>query len=737
MAGQRRKDRPAAARSTAPAAPRRAAAGGRPREARAHWVVLVFTLLVAAAALLLDGYARHTVGDAGTVSASADPASCTPAPPEIRDGGPVIRNAPGDTQSAAMPAKTVALTFDDGPDPTWTPRILDVLARHGAKATFFMIGAEAAEHPDLVRRVHDAGHEIGSHTYTHADVGALPAWRTDLELSLTRNAIAGAAGVQVRLMRPPYSSSPSAFCGATWDAVRRIGADGYLVVAADLDSKDWARPGVDSIVGASTPHGGRGAVVMFHDGGGDRAQTVDGLDRLLTTLQKDGYRFTTVSDGLGLPREEQAGTAAVWRGRALIWAQRGAHWFVVAMTWILTAAGVITVLRLVVMLIAARVHVRRVRRTRRRGERPPAVWDPVSVIVPAYNEAAGIEATLRSLVASTHPNVEIIVVDDGSTDETADIAESLGLPGVTVIRQQNGGKASALNTGIAWSTHELIVMIDGDTVFEPDAVHRLVQPFADPAVGAVSGNTKVGNRRGVLGRWQHLEYVIGFNLDRRMFDVLKCMPTVPGAIGAFRREALAGVGGVSEDTLAEDTDLTMALCRSGWRVVYEETALAWTEAPESLRQLWRQRYRWCYGTLQAMWKHRRAVVERGAAGHLGRRGLPYLFLFQVMMPLLAPVVDVFALYGLVFLGLGQTLAIWSAFLVAQLLTALYALHLDHEKPGPLWTLPLQQFVYRQLMYLVVIQSVVTAVLGNRVRWQRMKRTGTAGEQLARSGGAAV
>ncbi|MEU8135566.1 bifunctional polysaccharide deacetylase/glycosyltransferase family 2 protein [Streptodolium elevatio] len=699
----------------------------RRREARAHWVLLAFVLLVVACALLLEGFTRHAVGRSGT---SAESASCVPAPDTVRAGGPVIRIDGERTESAALPAKTVALTFDDGPDPTWTPRVLEVLARHGAKGTFFMVGADAAAHPDVVRDVRDAGHEIGSHTYTHAALGDVPPWRADLELSLTRNVLAGAAGVQVRLLRPPYSSVPAALCGGTWEAVRRAGQDGYLTVATDLDSKDWTRPGADAIAAAATPRDGRGAVIMFHDGGGDRAQTVEGLDLLLANLEGQGYRFTTISAGLGLPPEPQAAGRAKVSGIALIWAQRGAHQFTVAMAWVLTVAGALTVLRLLVLVVLARVHVRRVRRAKRRRNRLPEVWDPVSVIVPAYNEAAGIEATVRSLVASTHPDVEILVVDDGSDDGTADIVAALGLPGVVVIRKPNGGKASALNVGIARARHELIVMIDGDTVFEPDAVHRLVQPFADPAVGAVSGNTKVGNRRRILGRWQHLEYVIGFNLDRRMFDVLQCMPTVPGAIGGFRRTALTGVGGVSEDTLAEDTDLTMALCRTGWRVVYEETALAWTEAPESLRQLWRQRYRWCYGTLQAMWKHRRAVLERGPAGHLGRRGLPYLFLFQVLLPLLAPVVDVFALYGIAFLDPWRTLYIWTAFLLAQVLTAVYALRLDREKLGPIWTLPLQQFVYRQLMYLVVIQSVVTAVLGSRLRWHRMHRTGSATDQLA-------
>ena len=136
----------------------------------------------------------------------------------------------------------------------------------------------------------------------------------------------------------------------------------------------------------------------------------------------------------------------------------------------------------------------------------------------------------------------MIVVDDGSTDGTADIVERLGLPGVRVIRQRNAGKPAALNTGIRYARADLLVLVDGDTVFQPDTIHRLVQPFADPRVGAVSGNTKVANRRRLLGRWQHLEYVIGFNLDRRMYAVLRCMPTIPGAVGAFRRGGAAGRG---------------------------------------------------------------------------------------------------------------------------------------------------------------------------------------------------
>ena len=205
-----------------------------------------------------------------------------------------------------------------------------------------------------------------------------------------------------------------------------------------------------------------------------------------------------------------------------------------------------------------------------------------------------------------------------------------------------------------------------------------------------------------------------------MYDVLRCMPTVPGAVGAFRRQALDDVGGVGDDTLAEDTDLTMALNRAGWRVVYEERARAWTEAPASLGQLWRQRYRWCYGTMQSMWKHRRAVRERTP---LGLYGLPYLLLFQVLLPLLAPAIDLFALYGLAFLDPVAVAGYWLGFNAFQLALGAYAFRLDREPLGPLWAVPLQQFVYRQLMYLVVIQSVISAAVGVRLRWHKLPRTG--------------
>ncbi|MEU0193065.1 glycosyltransferase [Streptomyces afghaniensis] len=628
-------------------------------------------------------------------------------PDAVAKGGPVIGINRDGIRSGSMPARTVALTFDGGPDPVWTPRLLELLKRNGARATFFVYGAQAARHPELVRRIRAEGHEIGSNTYTGAVLGESSAPRFRSELELTQSALAGATGVRTNLLRMPRTTTPDTLCGREWQAARRASGYGYVLVAADKGARKPAQGIVRQLSQTESAY----------------------LEarRLLKNRAVD--RFTTVSDGLGLVPYTSPSLVERWLGQGLIQVTRLGQAFSTAMVWILGVAGGLGVLRLLLLALFARAHVRRLERFRTGAPWMRDTTGPVTVLVPAYNEEAGIGSTLRSLLDSTHRELQVVVIDDGSSDRTADIAENMGDARVEVVRQPNSGKAAALNTGLAHARYDIVVMVDADTVFEPDAIERIVQPLAHPAVGAVSGNTKVGNRRSLLARWQHLEYVFGFNLDRRMFEVLECMPTVPGAIGAFRRDAVIGVGGVSEDTLAEDTDLTMALWRAGWRVLYEESAVAWTEVPTSVKQLWRQRYRWCYGTLQAMWKHRGALLGTGPAGRFGRRGLTYLALFQVALPLLAPVIDVYALYGVLFRDPWESAAVWFAFLGVQIVCSGYALRLDGEPVRALWSMPFQIVVYRQLMYLVVIQSLVALLLGSRLRWQRMKRSGTAAEQI--------
>ncbi|MET7451220.1 glycosyltransferase [Streptomyces sp. NPDC005574] len=750
----------------------RAAALQKPR------VILALLLLLGlTSVMLLDGYLRAEVGGDERMR---DGAGSSKVPDKILNGGPILTFRGGRATTISVPSRTIALTFDDGPNPTYTPEVLDILAENDVPATFFLVGSMVSRYPGIVKDMVEQGNEVGVHTFTHVDLSYQSTARVRREMEQTQLALAGAAGITTTLFRAPYSSETDAIDNYSWPVYKRLGEDGYTSVFVDTDSDDWKKPGVSKIVNWATPKGTDGAAVLMHDAGGDREQTIAALPEYIRKMKAKGYTFTTVSGVIeaqnasnaraaagaaGAPGTQPSGApngstgsagsgsgnsgvggtagqsaasrlqaahreatgATLYEGKALVAAVAVAEWTVPTLSVGLVVVGVAVMGRFGMMLILARRHHRQ--RNRRRFGWGETVTRPVSVIVPAYNEKECIANTLRSLAQSTHP-IEIIVVDDGSTDGTSEIArdaaDSLGMTNVRVVRQENAGKPAALNNGVRSASHDIVVMMDGDTVFEPDAVHQLVQPFADPEVGAVAGNAKVGNRDTVIGAWQHIEYVMGFNLDRRMYDLLRCMPTIPGAIGAFRRDAVLQVGGMSEDTLAEDTDITIAMHRAGWRVVYQEHAKAWTEAPGSLKQLWSQRYRWSYGTMQALWKHRKSLTDKGPSGRFGRVGMPLVVIFQIVTPVFAPLIDVFTAYSMIFVDFQAALYAWLAVLGVQLFCAAYAFRLDREKYRYLLMMPLQQLAYRQMMYLVLIHSCVTALTGGRLRWQKLKRTGEVG-----------
>ncbi|WP_109005660.1 bifunctional polysaccharide deacetylase/glycosyltransferase family 2 protein [Streptomyces rishiriensis] len=724
-------------------------------------VILALLLLLAlTSVMLLDGYLRAEVGGDQRVRTGA---SSSQVPDDVLDGGPILTFRGGRATTVSVPDKTIALTFDDGPNPTWTPQVLRILREYDVPGTFFLVGSMVSRYPGIVEDMVEQGEEVGIHTFTHVDLSYQSHARVRREMTQTQLALAGAAGITTTLFRAPYSSETDAIDNYSWPVYKELGEDGYTSVFVDTDSDDWKRPGVSKIVEWATPDDGKGASVLFHDAGGERSQTIKALPTYIEKMKAAGYTFTTVSgvlqkqnaaardattgtttgtqgeqpaelpDGAGAVGDRlqaahrEATGVTLYEGKALIAAVTLAEWTVPTLSVGLMVVGVAVMGRFGMMLLLARRHHRQ--RNRRRFSWGATVTRPVSVIVPAYNEKECIANTLESLARSTHP-IEIIVVDDGSTDDTSGIARaaaaSLGMTNVRVIRQENAGKPAALNNGVRNAAHDIVVMMDGDTVFEPEAVHQLVQPFANPEVGAVAGNAKVGNRDTVIGAWQHIEYVMGFNLDRRMYDLLRCMPTIPGAIGAFRRDAVLEVGGMSEDTLAEDTDITIAMHRAGWQVVYQEHAKAWTEAPGSLKQLWSQRYRWSYGTMQALWKHRGSLTDRGPSGRFGRVGMPLVVLFQIVTPVFAPLIDVFTVYSMIFIDFQAALLAWLAVLGVQLSCAAYAFRLDREKYRYLLMMPLQQFAYRQMMYLVLIHSCVTALTGGRLRWQKLKRTGEVG-----------
>ena len=684
----------------------------------AHWLLLGLFVATLILLLLAEGLTVHTTGDSGTPP-PAEPGRTS----ALHTNAALFVAGPGDrlVPREVPVGRRVALTFDDGPDPRWTPAIADELKRLGVPATFFVVGEHVVEHPGVIANLHRDGFELGNHTFSHADLASAGRLR-DLQISLTESAISGAAGVRARFVRPPYSAIARAVDLGQEHAYAEIARHGYVIALANYDAEDWRRPGVDEIVRHATPPGNRGGVILMHDGGGDRSQTAAALGRLVPDLRARGFRFVPLTSLLGTGAAQTdplASKSQRIRGDMLIASLTVARLFTDVVTALLVPIAVLALMRAVALVGLARVHSVRLRR---QPETQGGFQPPVSIVVPAYNEAAGIEQTVRSLAASDYQEFEVVVVDDGSSDGTGTLVDGLGLPRVRVLREPNRGKAEALNIAVAAAKYDLIAAVDADTLFEPGTLAALIRPFADDQVGAVAGNTKVGNRRSLLGLWQHIDYVTGFNLDRRLYDVLGCMPTVPGAVGAFRRGALRQVGGFSSDTLAEDTDVTIALGRRGWKVVYAEDARAFTETPATWSDLWRQRYRWSFGTMQSAWKHRRAVLRR-SEGRIGRIGLPYLVLFQIALPLLAPLIDIFALYGILFLNPLPVIGYWLGFNVLVLAQGAYAFRLDRERSRVLWALPLQTFVYRQLMYLVVLQSVASAIQGLRLRWQHVERSG--------------
>lgn len=656
--------------------------------------------------------------------------------------------------------KVIALTFDDGPDPTYTPQVLDVLREFRVSATFFVIGRNAEQNPDLVRRIFDEGHEIGSHTFNHPNLDTVSDRRIELELNGTQRAIQGITGRTTVLFRPPYNADSEPRSVDDVRALLLASRLGYATVGESIDPQDWRlyqnsdntgprrtpQEVVDAILyQISQPHSGN--AVLLHDGGGDRQTTVAALRVLIPLLEGKGYRFVPVSDLLKTTRDSVMPPLSA-KDRTLVGLDQIGFTTVVTIEWFLRVsflAAIALGLARVLLITPLALWQSRRRPTPANALLPVRPAPTVSIVVAAYNEEKVISRTLRSLLAQDFPIGEIVVVDDGSTDATfLEVATQFTDDGrVVLLRQENSGKAAALNRALSQSRGEIVVSVDADTQLRPDAVGLLVRHFSDARIGAVAGNVKVGNRINLITNWQSLEYITSQNLDRRAYSVLNAISVCPGAIGAWRKSALVEAGGYLGDTLAEDMDLTWRLRRAGWKTVTENGAVAYTEAPDSFRAFFRQRFRWAYGTLQCLWKHRGALCRHGWFGWLT---LPTLWLFQIVFQVLAPLVDLLIVYSATLffaawfsqsrltgdwrpVGDAQQTLITFAFLyglffAVELVSGLMAYLLDREKPWALGWLFLQRLVYRQIMYAVVIKSVLTAIRGLRQGWGKLDRKAT-------------
>ena len=648
----------------------------------------------------------------------------------------------------------VALSFDDGPDPKWTPKILDILDKKNVKGTFLIIGEEALENVGVMKRELREGHELGNHTYTHPDISSISLRQIDLEVKLTERLFASKLGVQPLYFRPPYDVDEEPDTDDQAAPIAEVQRSGYIVIGNKIDTNDWdersrktpaeiAQSVLDQLAVMKTKPQFRGSIILMHDGGGDRSATVAALPVLIDTLRAHGYTFVPVSALMGKTAAEVMPKLTFWQYvRAIPDAIAFSTLAIIGNFIVLVffVGDVLMSARLVLVGIFAIID--RLRRPHRQAS--PGFNPRIAVLIPAYNEEKVIVRTIRSVLHSDYENLRVIVIDDGSSDNTFEVARGayareIAEGRVEVLTKANGGKAAALNYALDRLDEEFYVGIDADTVIAADAITKLIPHFEDHAIGAVAGNAKVGNRVNLWTRWQALEYITSQNFERRALDLFNVVTVVPGAIGAWRTEAVKRAGGYPLNTVAEDADLTMNLLEQRYKVVYEDRALAFTEAPIDARGLMRQRFRWSFGILQAVWKHRMAFVRNKA---MGLFALPNILIFQMLLPLVSPFIDLMFAAGVIhFLvdrhyhpeaasaaSFMKLLAYFLTFLLIDFVTSAVAFSLERRHPankGDGWLLFhiwLQRFAYRQVFSIVLFKTVIRAIDGKPFNWDKLERT---------------
>lgn len=628
----------------------------------------------------------------------------------------------------------IALTFDDGPNPTATSAVLDALQKANVPATFFVVGSAALKAPNLLRRMIDEGHLIGSHTFLHPHLERVQPWQINLELNATQRLIEGQTGRRTRLFRPPYIRGSGPMTAKEAAPFPALAAQGYVIAGSEIVPPDWAGLSAQGIVDYTLNglKNGYGNIILLHDGRSEGMHTVAAIPMLINRLKAEGYQIVSLADLLDTQPEAlmpMSGKTDAAFSSVSFGAISTVFQTLFILFWVFIFAGVA---RAIAYLVLAHNRVTQ-------SPKHTRTLPTVTVVIPAYNESLVIKNCVRNALAADYPDLRVIVVDDGSTDDTLDVLRSVygEHSQVKILTQANQGKWKALNAAYAQMESEIAVCIDADTQISPDAIRHLVAPFADARIGAVAGTVLVGNKHNLLSKLQALEYFVMQNIGRRAHEHINGIVVVPGALGAWRVEAVRDLGLLSNETLTEDTDLTMWMLRGGYRVAYADEATGYTEAPLDVRSLLKQRLRWNIGILQSLWKHRHAFAETRSARLFSFLDLAF---FGFFLPLLAPIVDLMVLIIVAnfviaqmsgalpdFAGLTTTIVLGYVILpLVDLLTTLMAFRFDRrEKLRLIWVVPFQNIFFRQILYLSVYRAVFASITGHLASWDKLKRFGLA------------
>ena len=647
--------------------------------------------------------------------------------------------------------RKIVLTFDDGPDPKYTKEILDTLAYYHVPASFFLVGYQIENNIPLVKRIFKEGHEIGNHTFTHPDMSLVGNQRASIEMDATRLLIECITGHSTILFRAPFNadSEPGKYEELAPIALSR--KKNYISVGESIDPNDWRKEYQESEVSDTIfkrvveiyqkkihnqdPEDTTisGSIILLHDAGGNRTNTVKATGMIIRYFQSKGYIFTTVADLLGKKPDDIMPPVA--QGKQFYWLQfnyilaesgylGGNLFFALFLVFLILSS-----MRLIFIGVAAMLEKKKRKLHLKAGTIYPTPL--VSIIVPAYNEEVNAVSSIDNLLKCNYPDFEIIFVDDGSTDNTYEKVKAAfeNIKAVKIFTKQNGGKASALNYGVGQSNADFVVCIDADTKLAYDAVSMLMRNFylstehlENEKVGAVAGAVKVGNEVNILTKWQNIEYITSQNFDRKGFAYMNAITVIPGAIGAFRRDAVLSSGGFTTDTLAEDCDITIRILKEGYKVINEPMAHAFTEVPEHMSQFMKQRVRWSFGVLQTFWKHKDALFNVNYKS-LGFIALPDMLLFRYIIPFFMPFADLLMLMGFI-TGNGAKIGVYFLiFVIVDALIAGVSFAFEKENPAKLvWLIP-QRLIYRWIMMVVFFKAIRRAIKGELQVWGVLKRTG--------------